>query len=123
MADATAQLTNYRQSPRKVRLVTDLIKGKNAQYALALLATLPKRASDPVAKLLRSAISNATTKGLSANDLIVSKVEVNGGIVFKRTMARARGRGALIRKKSSHIILALSKKPNPSPRKSSEKVK
>jgi large subunit ribosomal protein L22 len=61
MATATAQLSNYRQAPRKVRLVADLIRGKNAEHALALLATLPKRASDPMAKLLKSAISNAKT--------------------------------------------------------------
>ncbi len=105
MASSTAQLKNYRQSPRKVRLVADLIRGKNAEHALALLATLPKRASDPMAKLLRSAISNAK---MDANTLYVSTIEVNGGIVFKRQMPRARGRAALIRKKSSLITLALS---------------
>jgi large subunit ribosomal protein L22 len=108
MATATAKLSNYRQSPRKVRLVADLLRGKNAEYALALLSTLPKRASDPLAKLLRSAISNA--KGVSAHDLIISKIEVNGGIVFKRQMPRARGRAALIRKKTSQVTLSLSEK-------------
>jgi large subunit ribosomal protein L22 len=52
MAFSSASLKNYRQSPRKVRLVADLIRGKSAERALALLATLPKRAADPVSKLL-----------------------------------------------------------------------
>jgi large subunit ribosomal protein L22 len=105
MNSATAQLSNYRQSPRKVRLVADLIRGKNAEHALALLATLPKRASDPMAKLLRSAVSNAKTE---ASALYVSKIEVNSGVVFKRQMPRARGRASLIKKKTSHVSLALA---------------
>jgi len=108
MSASTAKLKNYRQSPRNVRLVADLIRGRSVDRSLALLSTLPKRASEPVAKLLRAAVSN--TKGVSQSDLFVSRIEVNGGIVFKRTMPRARGRGALIRKKTSHITLVLSKK-------------
>ena len=106
MASSIASLSNYRQSPRKVRLVADLIRGKNAEHALALLMTLPKRAADPLAHLLRSAVANA--KGASPHELYVSSIQVDGGIVFKRQMPRARGRAALIRKKSSHIRLSLS---------------
>ena len=120
MTSSTAQLSNYRQSPRKVRLVADLIRGKNVEHALSLLATLPKRASDPMAKLLRSAVSNAKT---DANSLFVSKIEVNSGIVFKRQMPRARGRASMIRKKTSLITLALSaaspKKAKPAKKASS----
>ncbi|HYF12747.1 MAG TPA: 50S ribosomal protein L22 [Candidatus Paceibacterota bacterium] len=108
MADATATLSNYRQAPRKVRLVADLIRGKDAAHALALLSTLPKRASEPMAKLLRSALANSKTT--QPENLIVSKIEVNGGIVFKRQMPRARGRASLIRKKTSHITLALKER-------------
>lgn len=108
MSVSTAQLKNYRQSPRKVRLVADFIRGRSVDRSLALLSTLPKRAALPLAKLLRSAVSNA--KGLNSGDLFVSRIEVNGGIVFRRTMPRARGRGALIRKKSSLITIELSKK-------------
>ena len=104
-ASSTAQLSNYRQSPRKVRLIADLIRGRNVLNALALLSTLPKRGSDPMAKLLLSAVSNAKT---DASTLYISKIEVNGGVVFKRQMPRARGRAALIRKKTSVITLALS---------------
>ncbi|HWB34351.1 MAG TPA: 50S ribosomal protein L22 [Candidatus Paceibacterota bacterium] len=107
MADASASLKNYRQSPRKVRLIADLIRGKSADRALALLATLSKRGSDPMAKLLQSAVANAK---MPAGELYVSSIQVNGGMVFKRQMPRARGRSSLIRKKTSHITLALSKK-------------
>jgi len=104
MAAATAHLKNYRQSPRKVRLVADLVRGKNVEHAIALLSTLPKRASDPVQKLLLSAVANS---GTVASELVVEKIEVNGGIVFRRMMPRARGRGSMLKKKSSHITVAL----------------
>jgi large subunit ribosomal protein L22 len=108
MAEATAQLKNYRQSPRKVRLVADLMRGKNVEHALGLLSVLPKRASEPMAKLLRSALANA--QGATAKDLIVEKIEVNGGIIFKRMMPRARGRASAIKKKTSHITISLGRK-------------
>lgn len=105
--EATAKLKNYRQSPRKVRLVADLIRGKKADYALALLATLPKRASEPLAKLLKAGIANAK---LPAGELVVSTIEVNGGVVMKRHMPRARGSASQILKRTSHITLGLSRK-------------
>jgi len=108
MKIATAKLSNYRQAPRKVRLIADLVRGKSASHALALLAMLPKRGSEPMAKLIKSAINNA--KDVSAADLYISKIEVNGGIVFKRMMPRARGKGAQIKKRTSHITLSLAKK-------------
>lgn len=110
MSEATAKLSNYRQSPRKVRLIADLIRGKSADRALALLANLPKRGSEPMIKLVRSAVANAQAKGLSSAELYISTIQVNGGLVFKRMMPRARGRGAPIRKKASHITIALTKK-------------
>lgn len=105
MANATAQLKNYRQSPRKVRLVADLVRGKRADRALAQLSILPKRASEPMQKLIKSAVSNA---GVNAEGLFVSKIEVNGGVVFKRFMPRARGKASPIRKKTSIVTLTLS---------------
>ena len=108
MTDATAKLKNYRQSPRKVRLIADLVRGKTAEHALALLATLPKRASEAMSKLIMSAVANAK---MPARELIISTIQVNGGIVFKRAMPRARGRSAPIRKKTSVITLGLSKRP------------
>ena len=110
MAEATAQLKTYRQSPRKVRLVADLVRGKTVPHALALLATLPKRAALPMEKLVRSAVASATAKGASAENLVIASIEVNGGIVFRRMMPRARGRGATIRKKTSHVSVTLGTK-------------
>ena len=108
MTTATAKLSNYRQSPRKVRLIADLIRGKSVERALALLATLPKRGAGPMESLLKSAVANAK---VPSGELFVSGIQVNGGIVFKRQMPRARGRASLIRKKTSHITLALGRKP------------
>ena len=111
MADATAKLRNYRQAPRKVRLVADLVRGKRVEQALALLQTLPKRAALPMQKLIQSAVANATSKGANATELVISHIDVGQGIVFKRFMPRARGRASAIRKKTSHITVMLSAKP------------
>ena len=106
--EAKATLKNYRQAPRKVRLVADLVRGKSVERALALLANLPKRASDPMAKLIKSAVANSRT---AARGLYISKIHVDGGVVMKRMMPRARGRGAAIKKRSSHITLVLTPRP------------
>src|SRR5690242_19183999 len=98
MSDATAKLKNYRQAPRKVRLLADLVRGKSVDRALAQLSLMPKRAAEPLAKLIRSAASNA--KDISPKDLYISTIQVNGGVVFKRMMPRARGRGAQILKRT-----------------------
>ena len=110
MTASTAQLKNYRQSPRKVRLVADLVRGKSTDHALALLSNLPKRASEPMVKLLRSAIANLPQGKQGSGEYYISSIAVNGGIVFKRQMPRARGKASLIRKKTSHITIALSEK-------------
>ncbi len=109
MATATASLQNYRQSPRKVRLVADLVRGKTAEHALALLSALPKRAAEPMAKLIQSAVANAGIEG-GARNLVISTIEVNSGVVFRRSMPRARGRASAIRKKSSKITLTVGPK-------------
>src|SRR5581483_10280178 len=108
MAHATAKLSNYRQAPRKVRLVADLVRGKSVTRALAILGTLPKRASEPMQKLIRSAAANV--KDASPESLYISKIAVNGGVVFKRFMPRARGRAAQILKRTSHVTIVLEKK-------------
>jgi large subunit ribosomal protein L22 len=107
MSDASAKLKNYRQSPRKVRLLADLVRGKTAEHAINLLGTLPKRGSDPMIKLIESAVANSK---LSPREVIISSIQVNSGIVFKRMMPRARGRSAPIRKKTSTITLGLEKR-------------
>ncbi len=107
---ASAKLVNYRQSPRKVRLVADSIRGKSAAQALAILSVMPKRAALPLEKLLRSAVANAKAKGeANPESLRVTGIAVDKGLVLKRFMPRARGSAAPIRKKSSHVIITLSK--------------
>lgn len=106
--DSKATLSNYRQSPRKVRLIADMIRGKSAAQALNILSLLPKRGAEPMAKLVRSAVANA--KEGSAEQLFISQIQVNGGVIFKRMMPRARGRGAPIKKKTSVITMSLSDK-------------
>jgi len=105
-----AFLKNYRQSPRKVRLVAELIKGKRVAEALLYLDTLPKRASDPINALLLSAISNAKQAGVAVDNLYVKNVTVNKGIVLKRSMPRARGSASRINKRTSHVMLTLIEK-------------
>jgi len=105
-----AFLKNYRQSPRKVRLVADLIKSKRVADALVILDTLPKRAAGPVEILLNSAIANAKTQGISTENLYVENVTVNKGIVLHRSMPRARGSASHINKRTSHVMLTLIEK-------------
>lgn len=115
---ATAKLSNYRQAPRKVRLVADLIRGKSAAEAIATLSTLPKRASLPIEKLVRSAVANAKQAGESTPEsMILSHIEVNEGTVLKRFMPRARGSAAQILKRSSHITLTLTAPAGSTPAK------
>jgi large subunit ribosomal protein L22 len=109
MATSSATLKNYRQSPRKVRLIADLIRGKSAEQAINILSLLPKRGSEPMLKLVKSAVANA--KEGSASQLKISSIQVNGGVVLKRMMPRARGRGFPIKKRTSIITLSLSDMP------------
>jgi large subunit ribosomal protein L22 len=102
-----AKLTNYRQAPRKVRLLAGLIQGKSADVALVQLEHYVKRGSLPMKKLLQSAIANS---GKDASSLIVSSARVDKGIVMKRFMPRAFGRAAQILKKCSHIVIELKEK-------------
>ncbi len=105
-----AFLKNYRQSPRKVALVAELIKGKRVAEALILLENLPKRASLPIKKLLLSAVANAKTKEVSEENLFVENITVDKGIVLKRIMPRARGSASRINKRTSHVTLVLAEK-------------
>ncbi|MDI9354819.1 MAG: 50S ribosomal protein L22 [Cyanobium sp. MAG06] len=104
-----AIIKNYRQSPRKVRLIADLIKGKTAKVALHQLELLIKRGSEPMKKLLENAINNSK---MSPEDLIVESVRVDGGLVMKRFMPRAMGRATQILKRTSHIQIQLKEKNN-----------
>lgn len=117
-----AFLKNYRQSPRKVRLVANLVKNKPVDKALIILSFLPKRAALPMKKLIESAIVNAKqVNGTDKDNLIVQNIRVDKGFVFKRFRARARGRSAPIRKRTSHVLVQLTEKtPNTQNQKSQE---
>lgn len=107
----TAELKNYRQSPRKVRLVADAIRGKKVNWALEKLSFTVKRASNPVKKLLESAIANAKNNhGLQIDNLFIKNITVNEGYTIKRSRARARGAAFPIRKRTSRIKIILDEK-------------
>jgi large subunit ribosomal protein L22 len=105
-----AFLKNYRQSPRKVRLVASLIKGKSVTQAIAELDFLAKRAGLPIKKLLLSAIANAKQMGIESENLFIKELRVDKGIVMKRMMPAAMGTGHRINKRTSHINLLLAEK-------------
>jgi large subunit ribosomal protein L22 len=105
-----AYLKNYRQSPRKVRLVAGLVKGKNVDVAIAELDFLAKRAGLPIRKLLLSAVANAKQMGVEKENLIISELRVDKGIIMKRMMPAAMGSGHRINKRNSHITLVLKEK-------------
>lgn len=108
-----AYLKNYRQSPRKVRLVAGLIRRKNAGDALTALSFLPKRAGLPMKKLLQSAVANAKNAGVDVENLYVKEVTVDKGITMKRMMPAAMGSGHPINKRTSHVELVLAEKVAP----------
>ena len=105
-----AILKNYRQPPRKVRLIADLIRGKNVKKALATLEFVNKKAAGPFAKVIKSAAANATSQGKNADLLVIKKVVVDKGTVFKRFMPRARGSASPINRRNSHIVVELGEK-------------
>jgi large subunit ribosomal protein L22 len=105
-----------RQSPRKMRLVIDLIRGKDVNEAYAILKFNKKLAARQIAKTLKSAVANAEQKALKDNErfdpdaLIVTKAIVNGGQPLKRFTAAAQGRATPIRKRTSHVEIYVDSK-------------
>lgn len=116
-----AFLKNYRQSPRKVRLVADLVKGKRVNEALSELDFLAKRASLPLKKLLLSAMANAKSQGMDQDSLFIKDLRVDKGLVMKRIMPRAMGSAARINKRSSHVSVVLEEKPDAARAKTGKK--
>ena len=109
--EARAYLRNVRIAPRKVKVVCDLIRGKSAAEANAIMMNTPKAASELLIKLLKSAIANAENNhGMNPENLYVSEVYVTPGPVMKRVMPRAQGRAFRILKRTSHITLVLKEK-------------
>ena len=107
--EASAKLTMARLSPRKTRLVIDMIRGRGIQDALTILKFSPQPSAKLVAKLLNSAVANAEQKGASDVDrLFVKTAFVDGGAVLKRFTPRAMGRASKIRKPTSHITVVVA---------------
>ena len=102
-----ALLTNYHQSPRKVRLIADLVRGKSVSQAKAALAFMTQKSAPAIEKLLDSAVSNARQVGESAENLFVKTIEVNKGIAMRRFKPMARGRSARYSKTMSIVSLEL----------------
>jgi len=109
--EAKAYVKYVRISPRKVSIVLDLIRGKDANVAMAILKNTPKSASEYLIKLLKSAMANAENNfGMDAAKLYVSECFVCPGPILKRIMPRAQGRAFRIMKRTSHITLAVMEK-------------
>ncbi|MDA8195489.1 MAG: 50S ribosomal protein L22 [Thermaerobacter sp.] len=107
-AEARAHVRQVRIAPRKVRVVVDLVRGKDLRDALAILRHTPKRASLVVSKLLNSAAANAENNhDLNRRDLYVHAIWVDGGSTLKRIHPRSRGQAFQILKRSSHISVVL----------------
>ncbi len=109
--EAKAYLKFARISPRKVKIVCDLIRGKDVKTAQAILMTTPKAASELMIKLLGSAVANAENNfGMDPEKLYVSQTSVDPGPILKRGMPRAQGRMYRINKRTSHINIAVAEK-------------
>ena len=110
--EVKALLKHTRTTPQKARLIANLIRGKNVNDAINILAFTRKRAAGVFQKLLKSAIANAEEnhKVLDVDDMRVKFVYVDEGATWKRNMPRARGTSNMIQKKTSHITLILEEK-------------
>jgi large subunit ribosomal protein L22 len=114
MVESIARVRHIRVTPQKARRVVALIKGKQAEEALAILKFAPQSASEPIYKLVASAIANARVKAdkdnefLAEQDLFVKNAFVDEGTTLKRFRPRAQGRAFQIKKRTSHITVVLS---------------
>ena len=109
--EAKAYLKYLRIAPRKVQIVADLIRGKDVNSAMAILMQTPKAASEPMIKLLKSAVANAEHNfSMDAEKLYVSTVVANPGPTLKRGMPRAKGSYNRILKRTTHITIGVSEK-------------
>lgn len=118
-----AFLKNYRQAPRKVRLVAGLVQGKSVAQAIVELDFLAKRAGLPIKKLLLSAVSNAKQMGVEMENLFVKELRVDKGITMKRMMPAAMGTGHRINKRTSHLNILLAEKVVPVKKSKNVKAK
>ena len=108
---AKAHAKYIRISPRKVKIVADLIRGKSLPQATAILMTTPKAASEPLLKLMNSAAANAENNhGMDPEKLYVAEVFATPGPILKRIMPRAQGRAYRINKRTSHVTISVAAK-------------
>lgn len=106
--EAVAKLNYARISPRKVKIVIDMIRNKKIPEALAILKYTPKAASPIVEKLIKSAVANAENNhNMNVDKLYISEIYANQGPTMKRVMPRAHGRAYRIKKRTSHITVVL----------------
>jgi len=108
MTEVRAELKNYRQSPRKVRVVADTVRGKSVEEALTLLSFVPKRAALPLQKLVASALANAKNLSIPTENLVVKEMRVDGGKTLFRSQPRSHGMATRIRKRTSHVSVVLT---------------
>ncbi|SRR6266496_2637838 len=115
---AIARARYVRATPMKVRRVVDLIRGRSAEDALNVLRFAPQAASEPVAKVLASAVANAENNlDLDPETLWISEIYVDEGPTLKRFRPRAQGRAYRIRKRTSHITVEVESRAKPAPKK------
>lgn len=109
--EARAVTRQVRISPRKARLVANLIRDKGAEEALSILAFAPKKAARLLTKTLKSAIANAAdTQHVDVDKLYVKRVYIDGGMMWKRSIPRAHGRATPIRKRTSHFTVVVDER-------------
>lgn len=110
--EAVAKLKNYPTSPRKMRLLADLVRGMQVDKALAVLDHNPKHPAVPLAKLVKSAIYNwkAKNEGEDESALVIKTVMVDGARVLKRMRPAPQGRGYRVRKRSNHVTVIVDTK-------------
>ena len=112
--EAIAKVRNIRITPQKARRVVNLIRGKQANEALGLLKFQPQAASEPIYKVVASAVENAKVKGESSgaivdeDDLVISQAYVDEGVTLKGVRPRAQGRAFRINKRTSHITVVVA---------------
>ena len=107
---ARAILKRFRQSPRKMRGVSDLVRGKKVSEALLQLQFVNKKASEPIRKLIASALANAKSMNIETDSLVVKKIAVDNGAIMYRRRPASRGSAHPIRKRTSHILVELGTK-------------
>ncbi|MES2215674.1 MAG: 50S ribosomal protein L22 [Patescibacteria group bacterium] len=119
----TASLKNYRISPRKVRVVADMIRGKGVAQAHQILVNAVKKAKHPLADLLASAVANAShNHKIEPENLFVKEIRVDQGFILRRSQPMARGSAFPIKKRSSHVSIVLDTREAKSKKQEVKKV-